>query len=97
MGARDAGAAFRVIGVRAVPVRAVAFRAANLIGCYNGSRQDGAQSGSQFSRRVQATSDDGWWLTQEHDRHRNGDPPEHACSRHAGPRRVRICSRLVRI
>ena len=84
VGARDAGTAVRVIGVRVIGVRS-----ANFAGRRCGSRQDGLQSGSQFGRRVRATLGDGRWLTQEHDRHRNGDPPEHACSGHPrfGPSR----------
>jgi hypothetical protein len=95
-----AGTAIRVIGVRAIAVRA-----ANLTSRSFGSRQDGLQSGSQLSRRVQLTLGGGRWLTQEHDRHRNGDPPEHAWSEYsgsgpaqsgyAGSGRVRICGGLV--
>jgi hypothetical protein len=80
MTALAAGTAIRVIGVRVIAVRA-----ANLAGRRYGSRQDGPQSGSQLRRRVQATLSGGRWLTQEHDRHRNGDPPEHACSKYSGP------------
>ena len=112
MGARDSEApsdaviGVRVIGVRVIGVRltaagVTAVRTANRTGHRNGTRQDGPQSGSQIRRRIQATLGDGRWLTQEHDRHRSGDPAEHARSArpgtgHAGSGRVRICGGLVR-
>ena len=89
MGARDVGSAVGVIGVRVIGVRltaagVTAVRTANRTGHRNGTRQDGPQSSSQIRRRIQATLGDGRWLTQEHDRHRNGDPAEHARSARPG-------------
>jgi hypothetical protein len=100
-----AGTVIRVTGVRLTGVRA-----ANLTGRRYGSRQDGPQSGSQLGRRIQTILGGGRWHTQEGDRHCNGDPPEHACSKYSGARaaqfgyalsgcagsgRVGICAGLV--
>ena len=84
VGARDAGTAVRVIGVRVIANPVIAVRGANLAGRRRGSRQDGPQRVRQLSRRIQASLRGGRWLIQESDRHRDGDPPEHAGSGHPG-------------
>ena len=45
MGARDAGTAVRIIGVRVIANPVIAVRGANLAGRRRGSRQDGPQRG----------------------------------------------------